>query len=134
MIEALLFVSLIKTPVFKKDTECLASVIYHEARGEPLSGQIQVGQVVLNRVKHKSYPNSVCKVAFQPHQFSGLYRIKYTEKEARLARSILLNRTRAQFPEATHYHADYVDPYWSSWSKLKKKGKIGRHIFYKVKV
>jgi len=52
------------------DQECLAANIYHEARGEPLDGQFAVGQVTLNRAKSKRFPDSVCEVVKQKHQFS----------------------------------------------------------------
>jgi hypothetical protein len=45
--------------------ECLTSAIYYEAAIEPLAGQKAVAQVVLNRVRHPAYPNSVCGVVFQ---------------------------------------------------------------------
>lgn len=49
---------------------CLTLAIYFEARGEPLTGQYLVGQVVLNRVASQNYPDQVCDVVFQPYQFS----------------------------------------------------------------
>src|SRR5512139_4045578 len=72
---------LVKKVVKKpSETECLAAVIYHEARGESLKGQLAVGQVVLNRAESKYFPNNICKVAFQPHQFTGLRRVKYNKE------------------------------------------------------
>ncbi len=55
-------------------TFCLALVVYVEARGEPLDGQLMVAEVVLNRVAIEAYPDTVCDVAFDPKQFSGLNR------------------------------------------------------------
>lgn len=52
------------------DYELLARVISAEARGEPYSGQVAVGAVVLNRVKHPSFPNSVSGVVYQKGAFS----------------------------------------------------------------
>ena len=52
------------------DYELLARVISAEARGEPYSGQVAVGAVVLNRVKHPSFPNSVSGVVYQSGAFS----------------------------------------------------------------
>ena len=48
----------------------LARLISAEARGEPYSGQVAVGAVVLNRVEHPSFPNSIAEVIFQPGAFS----------------------------------------------------------------
>ncbi len=50
----------------------LARVISAEARGEPYSGQVAVGAVILNRVKHPSFPNTVAGVVYQPGAFSCL--------------------------------------------------------------
>ena len=52
------------------DYELLARVISAEARGEPYSGQVAVGAVVLNRVRHPSFPNSVSGVVYQKGAFS----------------------------------------------------------------
>ena len=48
----------------------LARLISAEARGEPYSGQVAVGAVVLNRVEHPSFPNSIAGVVYQPGAFS----------------------------------------------------------------
>ena len=48
----------------------LARLISAEARGEPYAGQVAVGAVVLNRVEHPSFPNTISEVIFQPGAFS----------------------------------------------------------------
>ena len=55
------------------DEELLARLISAEARGEPYSGQVAVGAVVLNRVDHPSFPNSISAVIYQSGAFSCLY-------------------------------------------------------------
>ena len=50
----------------------LARIISAEARGEPYSGQVAVGAVVLNRVRHSSFPNTIAGVIYQPGAFSAL--------------------------------------------------------------
>ena len=50
--------------------ELLAQVISAEARGEPYSGQVAVGAVILNRVEHPSFPNTVAGVVYQPGAFT----------------------------------------------------------------
>lgn len=52
------------------DTELLARLISAEARGEPYIGQVAVGAVVLNRVQHPSFPNTISGVIFQTGAFS----------------------------------------------------------------
>ncbi len=54
------------------DVDLLARLISAEARGEPYEGQVAVGAVVLNRVKHASFPNSISGV-YQSGAFSCLY-------------------------------------------------------------
>ena len=55
------------------DLALLARLISAEARGEPYEGQVAVGAVVLNRVEHASFPNSISGVIYQPHAFTCLY-------------------------------------------------------------
>ena len=57
---------------FKKTTDCMTANIYHEARGESLKGQYAVAHVVMNRIHHEQFPNSVCEVVFQPKHLVGL--------------------------------------------------------------
>lgn len=54
------------------EVDLLARLISAEARGEPYEGQVAVGAVVLNRVRHSSFPNSVSGVIYQPEAFSCL--------------------------------------------------------------
>ncbi len=54
------------------DLYLLARLISAEARGEPYVGQVAVGAVVLNRVEHPSFPNSISGVIYQPGAFSCL--------------------------------------------------------------
>ena len=55
------------------DYQLLARLISAEARGEPYRGQVAVGAVVLNRVRHPSFPNSIAGVIYQSGAFSCLY-------------------------------------------------------------
>jgi spore germination cell wall hydrolase CwlJ-like protein len=123
--------------------ECLTSAIYYEAASESLDGQRAVAQVVLNRARHPAYPNSVCGVVFQgserttgcqftftcdgalartPH--AGLWRQARQIAEAALAGAVY-----KPVGWATHYHTDWVVPYWSS--SLVKAAVVGTHIFYR---
>ena len=58
---------------YASEVELLARLIHGEARGEPYEGQVAVGAVVLNRVKHASFPNSISGVIYQSGAFSCLY-------------------------------------------------------------
>ena len=52
-------------PKSSKQMSCLAEALYFEARGEPITGQLAVGEVILNRVEDSRYPSSICKVINQ---------------------------------------------------------------------
>ena len=124
-------------------TDCLARAVYYEARSEPLSGQRAVAQVVLNRVRHPAFPSTVCGVVYQGSerttgcQFTftcdGSQSMKPSGQrwgEARKLAALALNGFVARdVGWATHYHADYVVPYWAS--DLDKIAAIGRHVFYR---
>lgn len=123
-------------------TDCLAQAVYYEAALEPEKGRRAVAQVVLNRVRHPAYPNSVCGVVYQGWnqpvcQFSftcdgTLMRKPRADlwRNARaIARDALAGHEVAEVGTATHYHADYVLPYWAY--RLGKIAQVGRHIFYR---
>lgn len=121
---------------------CLTQAIYYEAANEPLQGKRGVAQVVLNRMKHPAYPNSVCGVVYegvyQPVcQFSftcdgALMRKpmarQWNEAKA-VAKEMLAGAVEPSVGTATHYHADYVVPRWAF--TLAKIEQIGTHIFYR---
>lgn len=129
----------------KKEQRCLAEAIYFEARGETEEGQIAVAQVVLNRVKNPSYPNSICGVVYQNKhkrnrcQFSfacdGI-KDRISSKGAwktaqKLAREVSDGKQYLKMVDAsTHYHATYVNPRWAK--SMAKRGQVGLHIFYKT--
>jgi hypothetical protein len=123
--------------------DCLAVAAWYEA-GNDFDGQRSVMQVVLNRVAHPSFPKSVCGVVFDgSHRATGCQftftcdgsmarRQPSPAAMARVRAIAALALEGTIYPgvaKATHYHADYVVPWWSS--KLMRLGKIGPHIFYR---
>ena len=140
------YAGLINPDHLAREQRCLAEAVYFEARSEPEEGQAAVAQVILNRVKSGLYPTSVCGVVYQNRhrhlacQFTFACEgksLRVTDADAwdtarRVARAVMDGKTYvADVGGATHYHADYVRPYWSR--RLKKMDVIGRHIFYKLK-
>lgn len=116
---------------YSNNVKCLAEVIYRESRGEPFRGKLAVGKVVMNRVNHPKYPKTVCKVIFQPGQFSWVSTFKTfkaPEEFRQIAKVILDGTHDLQDFNATHFHARYVAP---RWQHLKRIAIIGNHIFYK---
>jgi spore germination cell wall hydrolase CwlJ-like protein len=121
---------------------CLTQAVYYEAGFEPEAGKRAVAQVVLNRMRHPAFPKSVCGVVYQGSdrrvcQFSftcdgSLFRAPapaaWSTAEA-VARAALNGYIEPSVGYATHYHANYVSPYWAP--KLSKLAQIGAHIFYR---
>jgi spore germination cell wall hydrolase CwlJ-like protein len=125
--------------------ECLGEAIYYEAGFEPQTGQEAVGQVILNRARNGHFPGDVCGVVYQGSerrtgcQFSftcdgSLTRRPPEAEQLEQARRVanLLIDGLVFVPEvgaATHYHANYVHPYWAP--TLQKLATVGRHVFYR---
>ena len=140
------------------ETYCMALNIYHESRSDNLAGQFAVADVVLNRVRDRRWPNTICGVITQgpiskwwkEHhnkevpirhkcQFSWYCDGKSDdikdEESWRRAQTVayqIVDRDmmRGITEGATHYHATYVDPSWNK--RYHTIGRIGAHIFYRA--
>jgi hypothetical protein len=123
--------------------QCLTMAIYYEAGNEPLDGERAVAQVILNRVAHPSFPNSVCGVVFQGSERRTGCQFTFTcdgslnrrparmqwDRAQQVAAAALNGYVFTPIGLATHYHATYVLPYWAS--SLENVGTIGLHTFYR---
>lgn len=123
--------------------QCLTAAIYYEAASEPDDGQRAVAQVVLNRVAHPAYPNTVCGVVYQGSERSTGCQFSFTCDGAlarvpnrmfwlraeNVARAALSGYVYAPIGLATHYHTIAVHPYWAP--SLAYVGTIGAHRFYR---
>jgi len=136
---------------------CLAENVYHEARNQPLAGQLAVISVTINRVNDKRFPDTICGVVKEgPHrpswkgtgemipvrnrcQFSWYCDGKSDKIHNKELFSDILLLTESVVSGsikimditegATHYHADYVMP---AWAETKTKTiEIEDHIFYR---
>tara|TARA_R100000951_G_scaffold27728_1_gene23826 strand:- start:552 stop:944 length:393 start_codon:yes stop_codon:yes gene_type:complete len=123
---------------------CLALNVYHEARSEPLQGQAAVAHVVLNRVASGRWPDDVCSVVHQGYE-KGRFKCQFTwycdgkpdepteilawAKSVLVANQVLTGVVPDVTNGATHYHARYVNPYWSA--SLSKTVTYGSHMFYR---
>ncbi|MFN3728067.1 MAG: cell wall hydrolase [Allosphingosinicella sp.] len=126
-----------------RSIDCLTAAIYYEAALEPVDGQRAVAQVVLNRVRHPAYPSTVCGVVFQGHQRITGCQFSFTcdgslrrtpvpsiwNRVKAIAEAALNGYVHRPVGLATHYHANYVFPYWAP--TLAKITQIGAHIFYR---
>ena len=136
---------LLSLPVPKSDKQmsCLAEALYFEARGEPIKGQLAVGEVILNRVEDTRYPNSICKVVNQgtgrrfacqftytcDGKLETLHERKPYEMALKIAKILMTTHDKKLTRGSTHYHSNYVNPKWSK--KFERVAKFGRHIFYR---
>jgi len=122
---------------------CLASAVYYEAGNQDESGERAVAQVVLNRVRHPAFPASVCGVVYQGSTRPTGCQFTFTcdgslnrqpdadgwKRAQRVADEALSGSVYGPVGWATHYHADYVLPYWAS--TLAKNAIVGAHLFYR---
>ena len=144
---------------YQVESMCLAENVYHEARNQPLAGQLAVIAVTMNRVVDSRYPNTVCGVVKQgPSRpsWKGTGEMIPVRNKCKFSwycdgkSDVIHDANKDYFGElllltndiidgtmtviditegATHYHADYVMP---SWAKTKTKTiEIEDHIFYR---
>ena len=124
---------------------CLAVALFFEARGEPIDGKELVANVIINRMHHPSYPDTICGVVNQPKQFSYTHELPasgmsdnpldyntYHDRVAWkdcvvIAKDILDNGVFNEY--VIMYHSKSVSPYWTS--SYEVSGMVGNHIFYR---
>lgn len=126
-------------------TDCLTSAIYYEAGYELNQGKRAVAQVILNRVRHPAYPKTICGVVYQGSERKTGCQFTFTcdgslarrpardrwEQARLIAIGAITGAVEPSVGMATHYHANYVMPYWAP--SLDKVSQIGTHIFYRWK-
>jgi hypothetical protein len=127
-----------------KSEKCLAEVVYFEARGEAVRGQIAVAQVVLNRAFSGKYPETVCGVVYQNKHRHLACQFTFAcdnnkdvirepdmwERAQKIAKAMLDGQLwLPEVDKSTHYHAYWVRPSWVH--EMKKMYKTGVHTFYR---
>lgn len=122
--------------------DCLAAAGYYEA-GDDSTGQKAVAQVVLNRLRHPAFPKTVCGVVFQGAERQTGCQFTFTcdgalartpsvaawERARDVARAALSGTVFRKIGYSTHYHTDWVVPYWSS--SLDKVAAVKTHLFFR---
>ncbi|WP_232492570.1 cell wall hydrolase [Novosphingobium kaempferiae] len=124
-------------------TDCLAAADYYEA-GVGISDQRAVAQVVLNRVRHRAFPSTVCGVVFQGSERRTGCQFTFTcdgsllrrtpsavawQQARRVATEMLLGQVEPIVGLATHYHTDWVSPAWDR--TMDKIAVVRTHLFYR---
>lgn len=133
----------LRAPRGNAQWQCLTEALYFEARGESIEGQYAVAEVILNRVDHANYPNTLCGVISEGtgRQFACQFTYtcdgrsdEMTDESAmhrlgHIARIMIDGAPRDLTAGATHYHADWVNPRWAS--VYPQTAEIGIHHFYR---
>jgi spore germination cell wall hydrolase CwlJ-like protein len=128
---------------YTKSLHCLTAAVYYEAAIESTDGQRAVAQVVINRVRHAAYPKSICGVVFQGSERKTGCQFTFTcdgslrrkpsqrgwQRAQAVAQAALGGSVYKAVGWATHYHTNWVVPYWSA--SLTKVANVGTHIFYR---
>jgi spore germination cell wall hydrolase CwlJ-like protein len=130
------------------ERNCLATAIYHEARGEVEDGQWAVANVIINRAFSKKYPSTICGVVYQ-NADKGKFRCQFTfacdgrsdvgterrawKRSLEIADAAYDDFRRGERPDTLpsdvmYYHTTAVSPHWSH--TFKRVASIGSHIFY----
>ncbi|WP_164847489.1 cell wall hydrolase [Sphingobium algorifonticola] len=122
--------------------QCLAAAMLYEA-GLSADGQRAVAQVVLNRVRHPAFPSTICGVVYQGRERQTGCQFTFT-CDGSLVRPMpaawwTAAKSRAQealdgtvfgrVGLSTHYHTDWVHPYWSA--SLDKVSGVDTHLFFR---
>lgn len=123
-------------------TDCLAAAAYYEA-GDDAVGERAVVQVVLNRLRHPAFPKTICGVVFQGQERTTGCQFTFTcdgalarmpsdlawKRAREIAAAAMKGTVYRPVGYATHYHTDWVVPYWSA--SLDKIAEVHTHLFFR---
>ncbi len=125
------------------ETHCMAEAVYYEARSETVSGQRAVAEVILNRVKSKHFPNTICDVVYEGSERSTGCQFTFTcdgsmeiapnakswDRSIETANLVMSGGHTPLTNYATHYHTLQVNPKWSKTMRMTRQ--VGSHVFYR---
>lgn len=125
------------------EAKCMAQAVYYEARSETRSGQRAVAEVILNRVKNKHFPNTVCEVVYEGSERSTGCQFTFTcdgsletppkgkawDRSVKMADYMMSGGHTPLTNWATHYHTTDVNPVWSNSMRMTRQ--VGSHVFYR---
>jgi spore germination cell wall hydrolase CwlJ-like protein len=129
----------------KAEQKCLAAGIYFEARGERVEGQAAVAQVILNRVRNPTFPDTICGVVYQNDNWRNRCQFSFacdgirdrinSPSHWKTAQDVAMAVTAGKIwlkdvGSSTHYHAIYVRPRWAR--SMQRQTRIGLHVFYRT--
>ena len=125
------------------EVHCLSEAVYYEARGETFAGQAAVAEVIMNRVNHRVYPDTICGVVYEGSERTTGCQFSFTcdgstsriprgrawRRSQLVAEHVAIGFAPPRTRRATHYHTTAVDPHWND--SLVQTGQIGVHVFYR---
>nr|DAD57741.1 MAG TPA: lytic transglycosylase [Bacteriophage sp.] len=121
------------------EVKALATAIHNEARGESIAGKKAVAHVIMNRVKHKEFPNTVNGVIAQRGQFQW-YRNKklrsktgYDKETEKIAQEVYLAHKAKHHADNTRGAIFFSSNGKRPAPRAVKPHRIGKHVFYKLK-
>lgn len=109
---------------------CMSLTMFHEARGEPISGQVAVGYVLYRRADFDQ--NNICSETFKPHQFEWTKKTKHVpaydtlKPFIELSQKIIKQEIKDSSKGASYFHHIKLDNQWG----MKPRTIINNHIFY----
>lgn len=123
--------------------KCLAEAIYYEARSERMAGQRAVAEVILNRVNHSAFPDTICGVVYQGAERTTGCQFSFScdgsmaklpsggawERSQAVADHMIMKASVPTTRRATHYHTTAVSPVWAP--SLRQTRQFDTHIFYR---
>jgi spore germination cell wall hydrolase CwlJ-like protein len=126
-----------------RSVDCLAAAAYYEAGAEGDDGMRAVAQVVINRLRHPAFPKTICNVVFQGSERSTGCQFTFTcdgalartpsihgwKRAREIATAALQGKVYKPVGHSTHYHTNWVVPYWSG--SLDKVAQVGTHLFFR---
>lgn len=114
----------------ERDLQLLANAVYGESRGEPYEGQVAVAAVILNRVEHPDFPDTISEVIFQPLAFTAVADGQIWLKPNEQAKRAVLDALNGWDPTENaiyYFNPNTATSKWI-WTRPQIK-KIGEHIF-----
>jgi len=143
----LLLVNNLRAEEEQNNFDCLVEAIYYEARNQTFISQLAVANVIMERVRAKSFPSTICQVVHEGRKWKGNM-VKHAcefsyycdgKNENMKERNAIIHAMEVaelamqgglveDVAGATHYHATYVYPYWAD--SMLYLGQVGHHRFY----
>jgi spore germination cell wall hydrolase CwlJ-like protein len=126
-----------------RSVDCLTAAAYYEAATEGGDGMRAVAQVVINRLRHPAFPKTICGVVFQGSERTTGCQFTFTcdgalarspipslwTQAREIAAAALKGKVYKPVGHSTHYHTNWVVPYWSG--SLDKVAQVGTHLFFR---